>query len=74
MLTILFFLLLFWQLKLFFRLLCSFLPEIHEPLIWISFSAEMSSSLAWHLLFLNQIYLSWYFNDCHVYMKTSFQL
>ena len=51
MLTILFFLLLFWQLKLFFRLLCSFLPGIREPWIWISFSAEMSSSYFRHLLF-----------------------
>ena len=40
-----FFLLLFWQLKLFFRLVCSFLLWIRELLLWIFSLAEMSFSL-----------------------------
>lgn len=43
-LTIFFFLLIFLQLILFFRLLCSFFSENHELLIYVSFLAGMSFS------------------------------
>ena len=56
---ILFCLLHVWQLKLFFRPLCSFCCEIHELWIWKSFSAEMSFSWSVHLLFSHTYHLMW---------------
>ena len=47
----LFFLLLFLQPEPFCRWQCSFSFWNHEPLLWISFSAEMSSSCVIHLPF-----------------------
>ena len=52
MLIISFFLLIFWQPILFFRLQSSFFSESHEPFFYVCFSVEMSFSCG-YTSFLN---------------------